>query len=170
MVVLAPVQGTLVGFEPDRDGALDLAAQAVERVGKIVGSEAGPDGRHPAADVDPHGGGRHRILHGDHASDGGALTVVDVRHRCDVVEDPGQTGDVAKLVEGDGLDLGRIGPGDHVDGTAFDPLHGRQELAHQGRSSSARAGVVDGQLEKANIHKTDGHEDATNGSFARTLP
>src|SRR5207237_7306972 len=58
-----------------------------------------------------------------HAAHSGSLAEVDVGHRGHVVEDPGQPGHVAQLVQCDGLDLLGIGPRPDVDLVALDPLH-----------------------------------------------
>ena len=71
----------------------------VQAVGQVARGEVGAHRGHAAADVDADRGRRHRALHRDDAADGGARAEVDVGHRRDVVEDPGQRGDVAELVE-----------------------------------------------------------------------
>src|SRR5712692_403960 len=116
-------------LEPDRDGALDLAAQAGQRVGQVVRGQAGAEGGEAAADIDADRRGREGALHGDDRADGRALPVVDVGHGGDVVEHPGQLRDVPQLVQGDRLDLPRIGPGQHVHLVAPDALHATLHVA-----------------------------------------
>jgi len=85
----------LVLLEPDRDRALDFAAQTRQRVRQVARSQAAAHGGETAADVDADRRRREGPLHRDHGADGGSLAVVHVRHRGDVVEHPGQLRDVA---------------------------------------------------------------------------
>jgi len=59
---------------------------------------------------------------------------MDVRHGGDVVEDPREAGDVAKLIERDLLDLARVRPGHHVDVASLDGLD-------EGATSSTRVAL-----------------------------
>jgi hypothetical protein len=66
--------------EPGRDGPGDEGLVAVEVVGEPGGGDVGGDGDHPAADVDPHGGGDDGVSGGDDRADGGAHADMGVGH------------------------------------------------------------------------------------------
>jgi hypothetical protein len=98
-----------VRVPPDREDSLDGRSQRTEVVRQVGSAEVRAHPRHPAADVDAHGGRRHGVAHGDDRADRRALAEVDVRHDTQPV-DPRQATDVAQLVESGGLDEGGVCP------------------------------------------------------------
>lgn len=106
---------------PVRNGALDRAAHAGQVVRQVTGGQGGFGGHHPAADVDPDGGGNHRAQSRDHAADGRAFTQMHVGHDRDVLVDEGHPRGIGQLPLGRFFDRHAFGP--HPDGTAIGDVH-----------------------------------------------
>ncbi len=94
----------------------DATEERLERVGQRVLGDVELGGDHPAADVDAHGRGDHRVLGRDDRADGGAQADVGVGHEGDVAHDDGETSSHLGLTDGSGIDLARPGDQLGVDG------------------------------------------------------
>jgi hypothetical protein len=115
----------VVGAETHRDRRLDGRPYLGQVIGELAGGQAGPDGRHPAADVHADRGRADGLLHGDHRADRGALAVVHVRHDGHLLS-PRQRRHVAELLQRAGVDRRRVGP--HLHGC---PGAGQEFVGHQ---------------------------------------
>jgi hypothetical protein len=88
------------GAVADRNGVLDLAPKARERIGQLVRLQARLTGHHSAADVDTHGRRNDRADGRDDGADGRAEPEMDVRHHRDVWRHERQRRHVAQLLHG----------------------------------------------------------------------
>lgn len=107
--------GYFVGVEAYRNRLFYGEAKLTERFGEVARLEIGPDGSHPAADVDPDGRGRDGAAHGDHGANRGSLAEVNIGHAGHVTKHPRKSGDISELLERLLLDVRDVGPDLDVD-------------------------------------------------------
>src|SRR6185312_5828934 len=117
-----------VEIEAHRDIALDLRANLVERLGKVLRREARLHGEHSATDVHAHRRGHDRGARRDHGADGGTLSEVHVGHDRDGAGEDRQQRHLADLLHRLGLDGEVAGPEARV-GNAREPRAHRFAIA-----------------------------------------
>lgn len=88
---------------------MDETEKRTQVVGKVVRTQRGLGGDHPATDVHPHGRGDDGPFGRDHRSDGRPETEVRIGHERDVVVHDREAGGGECLIERLGVDFG--GPG-----------------------------------------------------------
>src|ERR1700691_5778724 len=72
------------------DLTFEGVADVFEVVGKLIGSDRGADGHHPATDVNTYCSGNNGVISCDNRTNSCSDALVNVRHDCDVLEDEGE--------------------------------------------------------------------------------